>query len=145
MANPLHRERRKMDRRRASLPCKLGLKLAQREKQLTFKTMGGETVSHPVRGKHYCQPRGYAYFPGTGPKGETCRTCQHCISFRRWNKCDKSRLKWTGGRASDILARAPACKFWEKKNRLGLTNATVMTEKEFLSLIASVTNPTERK
>src|SRR5207344_834274 len=74
-----------------------------RGKQLSFKTMGGETVSHPVRGKHYVQPRGYAHHPGTGPAGETCRSCQHRIQFRRWNKCDLARGKWTGGRASDIL------------------------------------------
>lgn len=112
-----------------------------KEKQLTFKTMGGEIVTVAQRGKHYVHPRGYAHYPGTGPVGETCKTCQHCIKFRRWNKCDKSRYRWTGGRASDILASAAACKFWQKKNRLGLTNATIMTEKEFLALVKSVTNP----
>lgn len=113
---------------------------AMRQKQLTFKTMGGETVSYPMRGKHYVQPRGYAYHPGTGPAGETCKTCQHCIKFRRWFKCDKARWKWTGGKGTDILANAPACKLWQKKNRLGLTNATVLTEKEFLSLVESISN-----
>jgi len=116
-----------------------------REKQLTFTTIGGEHVSVPVRGKHYIQPMGYAHFPGTGPVGETCRTCQHCISFRRWNKCDKSRWKWTGSRKTDILARAPACKYWVKKNRLGMTNATVLTETEFSKLMADIQNPLPRK
>lgn len=110
------------------------------ERQLTFKTMGGETVSYPVRGKHYIQPAGYADHPGTGPAGEFCRSCQHRIQFRRWNKCDLARGKWTGGRASDILASAPACKFWKKKNRLGLTNATVLGEKEFLAMIKNISN-----
>lgn len=111
-----------------------------RPRQLTFKTLGGDIVTTHQRGKHYVQPRGYADHPGTGPAGETCKTCQHCIQFRRWNKCDKARYRWTGGRRSDILAGAPACRQWQKKNRLGLTNATVMTEKEFLALIKSVTN-----
>jgi hypothetical protein len=110
-------------------------------RQLTFKTMGGDTVSVPIRGKHYIQPRGYVDHPGTGPKGETCKTCQHAIKFRRWYKCDLARYKWTGGKTSDILATAPACKRWRKKNRLGLTDATVMTEKEFLELIANTNGP----
>lgn len=80
--------------------------------QLTFVTVGGEAVTVRPRGKHYVEPRGYAYFPGTGPAGETCKTCQFVVKFRRWHKCDKARAKWTGGRGSDVLATAPACKYW---------------------------------
>ena len=84
-----------------------------RETQLSFTTLGGEIVEVPVRGKHYVQPRGYFYPPGTGPKNETCGTCKHCARFKKWAKCELNRARWTGGRGSDILARSPACKYWE--------------------------------
>lgn len=85
--------------------------------QLTFTTMGGESVTVPVRGKHYVQPRGYADKPGTGPAGETCGSCKHHIVKRMakdYHKCDRTRRLWTGGRRSDILVRAAACSKWEK-------------------------------
>jgi hypothetical protein len=88
-----------------------------REKQLTFTTMGGETVTVPLRGKHYVQPKGYAAPPGTGPAGETCKTCQHLVynqMAKSYPKCDLNRARWTGGRGSDILVKAPACRLWEK-------------------------------
>lgn len=81
--------------------------------QLTFTTLGGEVVAVQQRGKHYVQPRGYFYHPGTGPEGETCGTCKHIVGFRRWNKCNLNRARWTGGRGSDILVRAAACRYWE--------------------------------
>lgn len=57
--------------------------------------------------------RGYAYHPGTGPAGETCKTCAHCVEFRRWKKCRKAKAIWTGSRRTDILVGSPACKYWE--------------------------------
>lgn len=104
-------------------------------KQLSFTTIGGATVSYNQRGKHYVEPRGYADHPGTGPVNETCGTCLHRIKFRRWNKCKLASWKWTGGRASDILAKAPACRLWEKWNPFGLRRTTVLTESEMLRLI----------
>ena len=67
------------------------------------------------RGKHYTQPRGYAFNPGTGPANETCGTCKFIGKVRRWAKCyhDFARRKHTHGRGSDILVRSPACKYWE--------------------------------
>lgn len=82
--------------------------------QLTFTTMGGESVKVPVRGKHYVKPSGYMYHPGTGPEGETCGSCKHDVRFRRYHKCGLARRVWTHGRGSDILARSPACKYWER-------------------------------
>jgi hypothetical protein len=84
-------------------------------KQMTFTTMGGETVTVKPRGKHYVEPRGYFFHPGTGPDGETCGSCRHCSDFRRWKKCGLNRSRWTGGRGSDVLAGAKACKYWEGK------------------------------
>src|SRR5690606_36519054 len=59
---------------------------------------------------------GHAWLPGTGPKGETCRTCKHYV-IRQWagtyRKCDLMRDHWTKGPGSDIRARDAACKKWE--------------------------------
>lgn len=70
------------------------------------------------RGKHYVEPRGYYGIPGTGPEGKTCRDCVHYTHKDNvagtYPKCGKNRARWTGGRGSDILARAPACKYFEQ-------------------------------
>ncbi|UGA46629.1 hypothetical protein HU230_0011545 [Bradyrhizobium quebecense] len=81
--------------------------------QLTFTTLGGETVTVKKRGKHYIQPRGYIQRPGTGPAGETCGTCEHITKSRHFAKCELSRGRWTRGRGTDILVKAPACRRWE--------------------------------
>ena len=63
-------------------------------------------------------PRGYADVPGTGPKGETCKSCKH---FRRiecakvYFKCALLESKWTGGFKTDIRAKSPACSKWNAK------------------------------
>lgn len=62
-------------------------------------------------------PSGHAWKPGTGPAGETCGTCKHRVIkrlARNYQKCGKNESKWTGGPKSDIRAKDPACKFWEK-------------------------------
>lgn len=74
----------------------------------------------PRGGKHYVVPRGYAAPPGTGPAGETCKSCTHRVvsgsGKRRYQKCGLNRAKWTGGPGSDILVKSAACKKWEKAN-----------------------------
>jgi hypothetical protein len=59
------------------------------------------------------KPSGYAYFPGTGPEGETCGSCRHIERHRRWAKCGLYPTP-TAGRGTDIHVRSPACKRWEK-------------------------------
>lgn len=63
--------------------------------------------------------KGYAYFPGTGPDGETCGTCRHCFKktyiARPSFKCLLMRGTWTRTRKTDILVRSKACKKWEAK------------------------------
>lgn len=64
------------------------------------------------------QPRGHAAPPGSGPAGETCKTCDH-YTLRRWakvyRKCGLMQAQWTGGGATDIRASDPACRRWQKR------------------------------
>jgi hypothetical protein len=62
---------------------------------------------------------GYARIPGTGPKGETCGTCNHAackhLSKKRIYKCVCNYRNWTNGRGSDIVLKSPACILWVPK------------------------------
>lgn len=76
----------------------------------------------PVRGPRVLGrkdpvPAGYAGAPGSGPAGQTCKTCRHLfrnVQAKTYLKCDKNRANWTGGRKSDVLASSPACVHWER-------------------------------
>jgi hypothetical protein len=66
--------------------------------------------------------RGYAAPPGTGPAGESCKTCAHYTHGhnsegrgRKWPKCGLMRQLWTHGPGTDIRAGSPACRKWEAK------------------------------
>ncbi len=79
-----------------------------------------EVLEPPAPGKarrKTPERRGYVAPPGTGPEGETCGSCGHCV--RSWNdkfaKCRLVEKFWTGGYATDVRRRAPACKKWEKE------------------------------
>lgn len=86
-----------------------------------MRDLFGEEVRAPVmpgvRKRGTAKPRGYFGPPGAGPKGETCKGCQHLVRVRLSSKvvykCGEARAKWTGGRGSDILLRSPACIRWE--------------------------------
>ena len=58
--------------------------------------------------------KGYAAMPGTGNNDKKCRDCKH---FRRieyaktYFKCGLTN--YTGGKATDIKATAPSCKYYE--------------------------------
>lgn len=87
-----------------------------------MKDMFGQTVVEskfalPKKGRKPTPKRGYAAPPGTGPKGETCKTCKHIARVQHaktYIKCGLQRAHWTGGPGTDILTKAPACRFWEK-------------------------------
>ena len=54
---------------------------------------------------------------GTGPKGETCRSCKHYVRriySKPYRKCGLMRRLWTRGAATDIKASWPACGRWEQ-------------------------------
>ena len=72
-----------------------------------------------LRGRSTTQPRGYAAPPGSGPTGETCKSCRHLfrnILSKTYLKCDLMRSGWTGGAASDVRAGSPACSRWEARH-----------------------------
>jgi len=61
----------------------------------------------------------HAAKPGTGPEGETCGSCKHLSRNRMaktYLKCSLCRANWTGGSATDVKARDPACSKWEQVN-----------------------------
>ena len=63
--------------------------------------------------------KGYAARPGTGPKGQRCYSCQHCMRTVhdgvRSHKCHLVASRWTHGGESDIKHGAPACRDWARK------------------------------
>lgn len=62
-------------------------------------------------------PNGYYAPPGTGPDGETCKSCRFASAVRMsktyW-KCAR-RGHWTTSYGSDIRLKSPACRGWERK------------------------------
>ncbi len=75
------------------------------------------------RRKLFAQPRrkknGHAMPPGTGPEGETCKTCVHLTMTgnggKSFSKCGLMRSRWTSSYGTDILQKDPACSKWEPK------------------------------
>lgn len=59
------------------------------------------------------RPNGYAARPGSGPKGKTCKGCQHYVRRQSGNgvylKCALLERCWTHGYGTDIRAGSPAC------------------------------------
>lgn len=71
--------------------------------------------------RRYRNARGYAAPPGTGPAGETCRSCihaylHHSSGSKNWYKCDL--VKPTRGAATDLRLKWAACSRWGKRNDL---------------------------
>ena len=67
-------------------------------------------------GKKKLVAKGYAARPGTGPAGETCRTCEHAcyVSYsKRYWKCRLMEKVWTGSLTTDIRLKSPACEYWK--------------------------------
>lgn len=66
------------------------------------------------------QPKGYAARPGSGPEGETCKSCDHYChvhvrSGRHYRKCGVIEWRWTRSAGTDIKASSPACSYWQPK------------------------------
>jgi hypothetical protein len=57
----------------------------------------------------------HAAAPGTGPEGETCKTCRNLERVRfakSYLKCGLMRSHWTGGPGTDVKAGDAACSKW---------------------------------
>ncbi len=69
------------------------------------------------KGKRDESARGYPARPGTGPTGETCKTCNHLCRVqyaKTYLKCALTRQAWTQSPKTDIRAKSPACQLWER-------------------------------
>lgn len=93
---------------------------------------GVKITEPPVLPKGKEIPKGYAATPGSGPQGETCRSCKHYVSLKyhdkSYPKCllrgktvrhlavGRLHVSWSHCYASDIRAKSPACKFWTMPN-----------------------------
>ncbi len=86
-----------------------------------------EEHGHPPEPKYkspsrWKKPNGYPAMPGTGPEGETCKTCHYKTTkpgmAGRYLKCGLMYRHWTGGAATDIKAGSPACRNWASKRLL---------------------------
>jgi len=76
----------------------------------------GEVSPSPPKVSMAGQARGYAAYPGTGPKGETCGSCAHLYRkqmAKTYLKCELMSATWTGGHGTDVLSRSPACMKWQ--------------------------------
>lgn len=77
----------------------------------------GKDPTKPRKRSKDPEPAGYADQPGTGPAGETCKTCRHLFRNRlakTYLKCRLAAAIWTGGRKTDVLAGSPACRLWDR-------------------------------
>lgn len=66
---------------------------------------------------------GYARPPGSGPVGETCGSCAHCMLrqfSKKYFKCGLLRHAWTRGPGTDIRKKSPACSMWQAKPSPGV-------------------------
>jgi len=82
---------------------------------LTAKADQGELFAKP-RKNTILKGDGYAGTPGTGPAGETCKSCarlKRCDLTRTKTvyKCGLCKAAWKP--STDIVLHAPACAFWQ--------------------------------
>lgn len=70
-----------------------------------------------LRARKLSKKHGHAAMPGTGPKGETCKSCGHLARIqyaKEYLKCGLMHAYWTGGEGTDVRAGDAACRRWEK-------------------------------
>lgn len=92
--------------------------LAQQMQEAFRDAAASRVAGKPAKRKPTVK-NGYAAPPGTGPEGETCKTCAHKVRCGNYGgksflKCNLRKATWTSGEGTDILARTPACNKWEK-------------------------------
>jgi hypothetical protein len=79
------------------------------EAELLQKPQRRPRTGRPWRG-------GYAAYPGTGPKGEKCKSCAYAVRVQgganSYTKCKLMEFVWTHGAGSDIKLKTAACSRW---------------------------------
>lgn len=74
-----------------------------------------------MKRRAYERPAGHAAPIGTGPSGETCKTCRHIANrgtAKIYYKCRLNEAKWTASRHSDIRVSDAACRKWKGPDTL---------------------------
>jgi len=98
------------------------------ETKSTYKNLFGDVVTVPdgddakaTKRKRSNAPKGYPAPKGSGPDGETCRTCENACRVnggsKYYWKCGLLRHAWTRGLGTDIRLKAPACSHWQAKQQ----------------------------
>ena len=70
-----------------------------------------------LKARRLSKKHGHAAMPGTGPAGETCKSCANLVRKhmgKTYIKCGLMRAYWTGGYGTDVRVADPACRRWEK-------------------------------
>lgn len=73
-----------------------------------------------LRSRTRAKKTGHAAPIGSGPSGETCKSCRYYVRVRYagiFRKCSLMREHWTHGPGSDIRAKDPACRHWQAPAR----------------------------
>ncbi len=68
-----------------------------------------------LAGRKPSKKTGHAAPPGSGPAGETCKSCRHLARNQMakvYLKCELMRAIWTGGGGTEVRAQDPACRRW---------------------------------
>lgn len=77
----------------------------------------------PIQKKRDYSAKGFPARPGSGPAGETCRSCANCVRCpyhgKNYYKCAILRHRWTSGPGTDIKLKSPACEWWKAKAESG--------------------------
>lgn len=89
-----------------------------------IKNLFGEIDLSPIKitGRKD-MPKGYARRPGSGPSGETCKTCIHHRATgsnkKTFYKCFLLAFRWTHGPGTDIRLKSSACELWKGRQVVG--------------------------
>ncbi|MCP1538995.1 hypothetical protein [Methylorubrum extorquens] len=91
------------------------------------------TPSERRRVRGGMQPNGYAAMPSTGPKGETCSSCDYLVRKRLakvYRKSGRMERHWTGGKGTDVITTAPACRNWTAPESTPLQSYTTARSRD---------------